>query len=452
MQPLSVSPEEVEARERERREQLLRREYMPAFRTPRPVEYDRFWSAREGRTNSPYALPTKHSHESSYLTSYKPIHVQDMYHNLAATHSAGRLLATRSQFVQSEPKQQAEAPSNSAPSRLRARLEAFELEQLRTRAERLPLDLGEVESVISSSTDPKLELIELIIANSSLDDGSRGAEDKESHLVDTSATFRGLMYLPTPPKTTTAQFFKRRNSHISPSSRSRHGQITDEFSNRTMSTRWQFAAEAREPLLSRLGHPFDKSFMVMVHREHCTAFVEVATGMTPRQLINRMRNEPPPGKPFDRLRAGQFLAKPCFARLVRGPFVLAEDKPLSAQSVGSNCKLALVYKEKQGTFDLIDPELAAKERAEAESKTKHFSRREEHLWGWIGQPDPQVLAQSWFQKLLEAQTLASGHNVQLRSALGLAILHQTQSAAIAPPKKKKKKGTGGKKKKGKKKK
>ena len=446
LQPLSLSPEEVEAREREHREQLLRRDYMPAFRSPRPVEYDRFQSERVGRTNNPYTLQQKHNHESRYLTSYRPAHVQDMCECLTAVQIGQRLVTTRSHLAPSEPNQQAEAPSNDASSRLHARLESLELDQLRSRAERLCLDLGEVDNVISSSTDPKAELIGLIIANSFVDDGSRGDEDKESHGIDTPVQFRGLEFLPTPPKTAIAQCFQRRASHISAASRSRHGQITDDFSNRTITTRWQFEAEAREPLLARLGYPFDKSFVVMVHRQHCTAFVEVATGMTPRQLVNRMRNEPPPGKPFDRLRAGQFLKVPCFARLVRGPFVLAEDTPLSAQGVGPNCKLALVYKENQGTFDLIDIELAAQQRAEAESKTKHFSRREEHKWGWIGQPDPQVVAQSWFQQLLDTQRLASGHNAQLRTALGLGILHRTQRAAIAPPKMKKKKGASSKKK------
>ena len=86
LQPLSWSPEELEvAREKEHREQLLGREYMPEFRSPRPVEYDRFQSVCEARANSPYALPPKRSLESRYLTSYKPAHVQEMHRHLLAT-------------------------------------------------------------------------------------------------------------------------------------------------------------------------------------------------------------------------------------------------------------------------------------------------------------------------------------------------------------------------------
>ena len=52
--------------------------------------------------------------------------------------------------------------------------------------------------------------------------------------------------------------------------------------------------------------------------------------MTPRQLMDQLRNEPPHGKPFDRLRLGRFLGIKCPARLTRGPYVLDEDTPLGA--------------------------------------------------------------------------------------------------------------------------
>lgn len=440
LQPLSWSPEELEvAREKEHREQLLGREYMPEFRSPRPVEYDRFQSVCEARANSPYALPPKRSLESRYLTSYKPAHVQEMHRHLLATRVPKRFLVARPQSVASseQPEQQEEAHRNEAKSRLRARLETLEPMQLRRRAELLRLDLDEVDKVIESSSDPKLELTELIVANSSMDDGSsERTEDDQFRAVDTPATFRGLAYLPTPPRTTSAQLFKRRT--IQPP---RHKEIPAEFSGRTMAARWQFAAEAREPLLTRLGFPFDKGFVVKVHREHCTAFVEVAPGVTPRQLVDRMRTAPPPGAPFNRLRMGQFLEAPCFARLALGPHVLNEDQTLSAQGIGHNGNLALVYKEKQGTFDLIDNVLAEQQRAEAQCEASHFSRREEMKWGWIGQPDPQVVAQSWFQELLEEQRRGSGHDALLRTGQGL---HETNGAALAGSKKKKK-GAAGKK-------
>ena len=430
LQLLSLSPEEQAAREKEHREQLVGCDCMPEFRSPWPVENDRFRSVREVRANTPYALPPKKSLESRYLTSYKPAHVQEMRNHLLAIRVAKRFLAARPQLVapSKHPKQQEEAHRNEAESRLRARLETLEPVQLRMRAELLHLDLDEVDKIIESSTDPMKELTELIVANSSLDSGSsEKTKDDQFCAIDIPATFRGLAYLPTPPKTTSAQFFKRRTDRTS-----RHKEMPVEFSNRTMAARWQFAAEAREPLLTRLGFPFDKGFIVKVHREHCTAFVEVAPGMTPKQLVDRLRNEPPAGAPFNRLRMGQFLGVPCFARLVLGPHILAEDAPLSAQGVGQNCNLALVYKEKHGTFDLVDNVLAEQQRAEAQSKIAHFSRREEINWGWIGQPDPQVVAQSWFQELLEEQQRVSGHAALLRTA---QELHETNRAALAGKKK-----------------
>lgn len=377
---LKPSPEEEEALQKEHREQLLARDYMPAFRTPRPAEYDRFRSKHTERSSNPYCLPPKRSLESSYLSSYRGSHLIDMDTRISAVNATTRILAAR--------------PSSSK--------------------------------------------LELVPAKSSLVSGNEENEDEEARPIDASATYRGLAYLPTPPKTTSKQFFKRRTSEV-PAARWERGHITDDFSNHTMAIRWQHAAQAREPLLAQLGYPFDKGFVVLVHRENCTAFVDVAPGMTPKQLMNRMRNEPPPGKPFNNLRMGQYLGIPCPARLVRGPYVLDENKPLSAQHVGQNCKLALVYLEERGTFDLIDTTLAEEQRAQAKQKTKHFSRREEHKWGWIGQPDPQVVAQSWFQELLEEQKRVSGHNALLHAASGLGLLHLTQGAAVKPVKKKKKK-------------
>ena len=56
IQPLSLSLEEAEAGKKEHREQLLDREYMPAFRSPRPAEFDRFRSEHEERANLPFPL------------------------------------------------------------------------------------------------------------------------------------------------------------------------------------------------------------------------------------------------------------------------------------------------------------------------------------------------------------------------------------------------------------
>ena len=443
---MTLTPVEVETARQAREEKLLGFDYMPAFLCPKPVQYEKYWSPRAARTDTdnPYKLRPKHSLESSYLTSYKPAHVQEMYQRISAGQSAKKLVANRPQFVTREEQQ------HEATPRLRAALETFDAMALRERAGRYGLDLNHVDEVIESSTDPKLELIELILPHMLASEGDDGEkEQNESVPVDESATFRGLNYLPEPPKTTSAQFFKRR---AGPSTslcgvQASHGPKTDEFSNRTMTSRWQYAAEAREPWLKRLGYPFDKGYVVMVHREHCTAFVDVAPGMTPKQLVERMRNEPPAGRPFNRLRAGQFLGVPCFARLVRGPYILDEDKPLSAQQVGPNCNLALVYKEEHGTFDLIDPVLAERQRQQAKEVHKHFSRREEHKWGWIGQPDRQVLAQGWFQELLVKQQRVSEREALLRTASGMGLLHRTQSAALKQPGKKKgKKGKKGKKK------
>jgi hypothetical protein len=267
-----------------------------------------------------------------------------------------------------------------------------------------------------------------------------GTQD-EIRVKKLDGSFSGLAYLPKPKKMKSTQQFKTRGS-TAPEKihRSKLRPLTDEFNNVTTTTRWEYAKERRDPQLKLLGHPFDRGFVVLVRRENCTAFIDVAPGMTPRQLTDRLRNEPPQGKPFDRLRLGGYLGIKVPARLTRGPYILEEDTPLEDQKIAVRSNLCLIFEEYLGTFDLICDVLAEAQREAAAQLTKHFSRRKELKWGFIGQPDPQVVAQDWFQALLAQQKRIEQREAMLRTASGMGLLHMTQGAALSGKKGKGKKG------------
>lgn len=94
-----------------------------------------------------------------------------------------------------------------------------------------------------------------------------------------AGSFSGLAYLRKPKKSKPTQMFKLRGSTVPKKvHRSKLRPLTDEFNNVTTTNRWEYAKERRDPELKLLGHPYDKGFVVMVRREHCTAFVDVAPG------------------------------------------------------------------------------------------------------------------------------------------------------------------------------
>eukprot|EP01052_Picozoa_sp_SAG31_P017359 SAG31_NODE_1184_length_9496_cov_7.198680_6_plen_299_part_00 len=97
--------------------------------------------------------------------------------------------------------------------------------------------------------------------------------------------------------------------------------------------------------------PGQCSMVVCVKRLGATAFVRVDAEETPAQLVQRLRRQPPQGKPWEPL-----LLRLNRARVTRGPYVLEEHVPFVQQGI-TDCpvpvELALVFQSKSdGVGDL----------------------------------------------------------------------------------------------------
>ena len=97
---------------------------------------------------------------------------------------------------------------------------------------------------------------------------------------------------------------------------------------------------ASKPVLGGLGFPHNRGLLVMVKRLGATAFVTCGHDETPKQLVRRLRRDPPNQKGFEPL-----LLRLNAARVTRGPYVLDEGesvprRALPARPAGSPRRLA----------------------------------------------------------------------------------------------------------------
>lgn len=170
--PLKLTPAEEAQEDAEEQQALLStRDYMPAFLSPKPVYFEKFWSPRPEVEGNRYKLVPKHDLTSRYETSYRSLAVREMQTRIQTKQSTHNMFASRPQMSQRQmsPRPPPGHRPTTAPHQLRESMEDADITQLRERA-RFGVDATEIDAAIESSPDPKAALQDLIVANRSSDE------------------------------------------------------------------------------------------------------------------------------------------------------------------------------------------------------------------------------------------------------------------------------------------